>query len=183
MDGTDRKILEILQRTARVTNVQLAQAVDLSPPAVLERVKKLEERGVIRKYVALLDEAGVGKGTQAFVAVSLELHDPKSIESFARAVHESPAILECYHLAGDEDYLLKVLARDIAEYESFLLHSLTRIAGVRKVRTLFVLSTIKKATEIPLTDLHLNDNPAAARSLKRNEKAGTKNRIETEEKP
>ena len=152
MDRTDRRILEILQRSARTTNKQLAEAVDLSPPAVLERVKKLEERGVIQKYVALLDEAKAGKGTRAFVSVSLELHDPKSIERFTRAVQESPAILECYHLAGDEDYLLKVLAGDIAEYEAFLLNTLTRIPGVRKVRTLFVLSTIKKATEIRLSD-------------------------------
>ena len=150
MDSTDKKILEILQGAARVTNVQLAQEVALSPPAVLERVKKLEEKGVIQKYVTLLDEKRVGRGTQAFVSISLELHERTSIEGFTEAVGACPAILECYHLAGEEDYLLKVAVGDIGEYESFLHDTLTRIPGVRKIRTQFVLSTIKKATELSL---------------------------------
>jgi len=157
MDHIDKKILEILQRSARVTNVQLAQAVALSPPAVIERVKKLEEKGIIRQYVAIVDEKKVGKSTQSFVAVSLEFHEPSSIENFTRSVMECPAILECYHLAGEDDYMLKVLSRDVAEYESFLLDTLTRIPGVRKVRTLFILSTVKKETEIPLDHLDLLD--------------------------
>ncbi len=180
MDNTDKKILGLLQESARTTNVQLAQAVNLSPPAVLERVKKLEEKGVIRKYVTLIDEAKTGKGTQAFVAVSLELHDPESIDRFTLAVKECPAILECYHLAGEEDYLLKVLARDIAEYESFLLHTLTRIPGIRKVRTLFVLSTIKKSTKIPLDDFPVSEIPCNqknGKSAQRKETSRTKNRI------
>ncbi len=158
MDGTDKKILEILQKSARTTNVQLAEAVNLSPPAVIERVRKLKEKGVIREYVTLLDEASVGKGTQVFVAVSLELHEPKTIERFTRKVGDCSAILECYHIAGEYDYLLKVLASDIAEYENLLLHTLTRLPGVRQVRTLFVLSMIKRETEISLDNLPLQTN-------------------------
>lgn len=189
MDSTDKIILEKLQASARMTNVELAKAVGLSPPAVLERVKKLEDSGVIRQYVALLDEAGVGKGTQAFVAVSLELHDPKSVHNFTRAVKKHPAILECYHLSGEEDYLLRVLARDIAEYESFLLDTLLRMPGLRKVRTQFVLSTIKKDTAIPLENLPLSGaapaggrengakaNGAKAKNKKKKTGTGTTNR-------
>ncbi len=164
MDNTDRKILEILQGTARVTNVQLAQAVALSPPAVLERVKKLEEKGVIQKYVTLLDATRVGRGTQAFVAISLELHERASIEGFTEAVGACPAILECYHLAGEEDYLLKVAVGDIAEYESFLHNTLTRMPGVRKIRTQFVLSTIKKATELSLDRLPTTEHNGNSKS-------------------
>lgn len=164
MDNTDKKILEILQSSARVTNVQLAQAVALSPPAVLERVKKLEEKGIIQKYVTLLDENKVGRGTQAFVAISLEMHEPKSIEGFTEAVRECPSILECYHLAGEEDYLIKVAVGDIAEYEDFLRSTLTRMPGVRKIRTQFVLSTIKKVTELSLGHLATMENNGNART-------------------
>lgn len=189
MDQIDKKILGILQQSARTTNVQLAEAVELSPPAVIERVRKLKDKGVIRQYVTLLDETKVGKGTQAFVAVSLELHDPERIEAFTRKIKECPAILECYHLAGEYDYLLKVLASDIAEYENLLLCTLTRLPGVRQVRTLFVLSTIKKETEISLENLpiqdssHSNGSARESRNTTRNGNSGKRNRTKGKEQP
>ncbi len=152
----DKRILEILQTQGRIPNVQLAAEVGLSPSAVLERVRKLEERGIIDRYVTLLDSRKLGLGTVAFVAVSLNLHHADSIENFHRFVRESEKVLECYHVAGGEDYLLKVYTRDIEDYERFLLTSLTRTKGIDKVKTMFVLSTLKRETAIPLGGVPVN---------------------------
>jgi len=147
---SDRKILELLQENGRMPNVQIAEKVGLSPPAVLERVRKLEERGLITGYTALVDNRMAGLGTVAFVAVSLNLHHKDSIENFHAFVGESCSVRECYHIAGTDDYLLKVYARDIDDYENFLLHSLTRIEGIDRVKTMFVLSTLKREIGVPL---------------------------------
>ncbi|NIO02242.1 MAG: winged helix-turn-helix transcriptional regulator [Candidatus Latescibacteria bacterium] len=155
----DRQILEILQEEGRIPNVQLAAKVGLSPPAVLERVRKLEERGIIEKYVALVDNKKVGLGTVAFVAVSLNLHQKDSIENFHKFVGDCSDVLECHHLAGAEDYLLKIYSHDIDDYEDFLLNTLTRTKGIDKVRTMFVLSTLKKQTAVPLEWVKENLNP------------------------
>lgn len=146
----DRKILDILQKSGRIPNVQLAEKVGLSPSAVLERVRKLEEKKVIDRYVALVDSKKVGLGTIAFAAVTLNLHQQNSIENFHDFVKGCGKVLECYHLAGTEDYLLKIHSRDIDDYEHFLLSGLTRIKGINRVKTMFVLSTLKRETTIPL---------------------------------
>jgi len=146
----DRKILEVLQAQGRIPNVQLAAEVGLSPPAVLERVRKLEERDIIQKYVAIVDNKKVGLGTVIFVAVTLHLHQKDSIENFHNFVQECEKVLECYHLAGSEDYLLKIYSRDIDDYEHFLLNELTQIKGIDRVKTMFVLSTLKRETAVPL---------------------------------
>jgi Lrp/AsnC family leucine-responsive transcriptional regulator len=153
LHATDKQILEILQKQGRIPNVQLAAEVGLSPSAVLERVRKLEERGIIEKYVTILDSRKVGLGTIAFVAVSLSLHHKDAIENFHRFVKGNSKVLECHHLAGAEDYLLKVCSRDIDDYEQFLLNDLTRTKGVDKVRTMFVLSTLKRETAVPLVGI------------------------------
>ena len=168
----DRRILEILQTQGRISNVQLAADVGLSPSAVLERVRKLEERGIIERYVTLLDNRKIGLGTIAFVGVTLHHHQTDAIESFHRFVNESDKVLECYHLAGAEDYILKVYARDIDDYERFLLSSLTRTRGVDKVTTMFVLSTLKRETAMPLGGVE-GDRGGAARG--RGARKATKN--------
>jgi Lrp/AsnC family leucine-responsive transcriptional regulator len=152
MHPVDRQIVEILQAQGRISNVQLAERVGLSPPAVLERVRKLEERGVITGYTALVDNKKVGMGTVSFVAVSLNLHQKDSIEHFHTFVGECSSVRECYHIAGTDDYLLKVYTRDIDDYENFLLHSLTRIKGIDRVKTMFVLSTLKRETWVPIEE-------------------------------
>ncbi|MFA4948641.1 MAG: Lrp/AsnC family transcriptional regulator [Candidatus Krumholzibacteriia bacterium] len=159
---TDKRILEILQTQGRIPNVQLAAEVGLSPSAVLERVRKLEERGIIERYVTLLDNRKIGLGTIAFVAVSLNLHHPDSIENFHRFIGESDKVLECYHVAGGEDYLLKVFSRDIDDYEHFLLNSLTRTKGIDKVKTMFVLSTLKRETAMSLGAVEIRNGGKAA---------------------
>ncbi|MGD1048103.1 MAG: Lrp/AsnC family transcriptional regulator [Candidatus Krumholzibacteriaceae bacterium] len=159
----DKRILEILQAQGRIPNVQLAAEVGLSPSAVLERVRKLEERGIIQKYVTLLDNRKIGLGTIAFVGVTLHHHQTDAIEHFHRFVEESDKVLECYHLAGAEDYILKVYARDIDDYERFLLSSLTKTRGVDKVTTMFVLSTLKRETALPLDAVEIKNGGKAAR--------------------
>jgi len=154
---TDKRILEVLQAQGRIPNVQLAAEVGLSPSAVLERVRKLEERGIIERYVTLLDHRKIGLGTIAFVGVTLYHHQTDAIEKFHRFVRESDKVLECYHLAGSEDYLLKVYARDIDDYEHFLLDSLTKARGVDRVTTMFVLSTLKRETAMPLGGVEVKD--------------------------
>jgi Lrp/AsnC family leucine-responsive transcriptional regulator len=146
----DLKILEVLQNQGRISNVQLSNEVGLSPSAVLERVRKLEKRGVIEKYTALVSNKKVGLGTVAFVAVSLNLHQKNSIENFHRFIIENRKVRECYHIAGVEDYILKVYARNIDDYENFLLNELTRTKGIDRVKTMFVLSTLKRETALPL---------------------------------
>jgi Lrp/AsnC family leucine-responsive transcriptional regulator len=162
MHPTDKRILEILQAQGRIPNVQLAAEVGLSPSAVLERVRKLEERGIIERYVTLLDNRKIGLGTVAFVSVSLNLHHPDSIENFTRFIAESDNVLECYHVAGGEDYLLKVFSRDIDDYERFLLDGLTRTRGIDKVRTMFVLSTLKRETAMSLAGVEIRNGAKAA---------------------
>ncbi len=152
MHPVDRRIVEILQEQGRIPNVQLAERVGLSPPAVLERVRKLEERGVITGYTALVDNRKVGLGTVSFVAVSLNLHQKDSIENFHEFVGSCSSVRECYHIAGTDDYLLKVYTRDIDDYENFLMHSLTRIKGIDRVKTMFVLSTLKRETGVPVEE-------------------------------
>ena len=180
----DRRILEVLQSQGRIPNVQLAAEVGLSPSAVLDRVRKLEERGVIERYVALVDHKRVGLGTVAFVAVSLNLHQKDSIENFHRFVAGCAKVLECHHVAGTEDYLLKVYSRDIDDYEHFLLTALTRIKGVDRVRTMFVLSTLKRETAIPIDFGGDNEACVAMReSLKKGQEGQTEKTPGGEELP
>ncbi len=150
LDAVDREVVRLLQGNGRMTNTALAEAVGLTPTPMLARIKKLEQRGVITKYVALADPAALGRSTMAFVSVKLTAHRLATHESFLAAVTQLAEVLECHHIAGDEDFLLKVVLRDIREYEHFLLHRLSRIAGIDRVRTTFVLSTSKNETAIPV---------------------------------
>ena len=150
LDQIDKKILNLLQENGRITNAQLAKEVGLSPPPMLERVRKLEKNSIIKKYVALVDPKKVDRGTIAFVAVSLRFHRQDAIQEFVIEIQKFPEVLECYHITGEEDYLLKVIIKDIAEYERFLLEKLTRFSGISKIKTFFILSTLKQETKIPI---------------------------------
>jgi Lrp/AsnC family leucine-responsive transcriptional regulator len=152
LDLVDRKILAILQKNGRITNVKLASEVGLSPPTVLERVRKLEERGVIEKYVALVDPAKVGLGLCAFVQVSLSFHREKEIDRFRGEVLEFPEVLECYHVAGEGDYLLKVASKDIQAYRDWLVTKLTTLEVVQRVQTLIVFETMKRETKLSVDE-------------------------------
>ena len=147
LDDIDKKILNILQENGRITNAELASRVGMSPPPMLERVKKLEKKGIIKKYVTLLDPESIGKGTMALVSVSLDRHLIKSIDQFTRAIEKLPEVMECYHITGEEDYILKVAIKDIRKYEDFVLKKLTKIQAINKIKTSFVLSTVKYETK------------------------------------
>lgn len=150
LDATDIKILHLLQADARLTNKQLASHLDLSITPVFERVKKLERRGYIKRYAALLDAPRVGKGLIVFLTVRLLQHRSEMIERIRQEVMRLPEVMECYHIAGEEDYLLKVMVRDIAAYERFLLDKLTKIENIGHVKSSLVMSVIKHQTAFEL---------------------------------
>jgi DNA-binding Lrp family transcriptional regulator len=148
LDAIDRKILTLLQEDGAMTNTGLAKKVGLTPAPTLERVRKLEREGYIRKYVALVDQARLGKPVTAFVSVIMKSHGQQTDSSLRKAVAKLPEVLECHHIAGQEDYLLKVIAASPTDYERFVLGRLMKIAGIEKVKTTFVLSSSKLETKI-----------------------------------
>lgn len=150
LDETDVQILHLLQKDGRITNAELAKRVGLSPPSVLQRVRALEKAGLIRGYVALLDPERLGLRITAMIMISLALHQEQPIERFRRSIQEIPEIVECYHVSGDYDFLLKVVVRDMRAYEIFLREKLSKIKGIGKINTNFVLATTKQTTNIPL---------------------------------
>ncbi len=150
LDPTDRAILRELQQNARITHTELAQRVDLSAPGVQKRLRKLVEQGIIRGYAAMVDPESVGYGMLCFVQVTLQRHEPTAVEHFRVTVQSLPEVLECYHLTGEYDYLLKVLVRNRKHLETFLLDTLTPVPGMDKIRTSLVLNEIKATTAIPL---------------------------------
>ena len=150
LDDIDKKILDILQDNGRITNADLASQIGLSPPPMLERVKKLERNGVIRKYVALVDPQKVGKSIIVFASVTLARHRIKSIDQVREEFRNCPEILECYSITGEEDYLLKVAVKDIADYENFMFHRLAKIPAISRIKSFVVLSTVKYDTKITI---------------------------------
>jgi Lrp/AsnC family leucine-responsive transcriptional regulator len=150
LDDVDERILRELQADARVPNAELARRVALSPPATLERVRRLERLGLILGYHARLDRAKAGFGLTAFVMVSLELRQERPIERFRRAIGPAPEVLECHNVSGGFDFLLKVVARDMRHYEAFVRERLSQVQGVARIQTCFALSTAKETPLLPL---------------------------------
>jgi Lrp/AsnC family leucine-responsive transcriptional regulator len=151
LDEIDRRILAELQDNARISNVDLAARVGLSPSPCLRRVRDLEESGVIRRYATLLDPAAVGLGVSVFVQVSLERQIEVGLESFEARVLARPEVLECYLMTGDADYMLRVVVPDVAAFERFLLDHLTRIPGVASIKSSFALKQVTFRTALPIT--------------------------------
>lgn len=148
LDDFDKQILSVLQENGRITNAKLAADIGMSPSPMLERVKKLERTGVIHKYVALVNPEKVGKTTIAFVAVSLAVHQMGSLDHFTEEIRKLPEVMECYHISGDDDFILKVMVESIDAYREFVIDKLTKIGGISKIRTSFVLQPIKYTTRI-----------------------------------
>jgi len=144
----DYKVLRLLMQRGRATWSELAEHLGLSAPAAADRVRRLEERGVIRGYAALIDPAAAGYPLTAFVAVGLER--PKHRARFLAAVRSMPEIAECHHVAGDDDYLLKVRTRSPLHLDEILSNSLKGLPGVVRTRTTIVLSTSKESAVVPL---------------------------------
>ena len=159
LDRHDLEILDLVQSDAKTTQSEIAERVGLSVQAVSERLKKLESRGVIRKYVALLDAKRLGKDITSFVSVLLE--HPKHDDSFQEAVAKCPEILECHHVVGQYSYLLKVKVEDTAALESLLARRIKAIGGVSQTVTVVVLSTSKEETAIDIPFPRVAESRAA----------------------
>lgn len=153
LDRTDRRILMALQRDGRLTNQELADRVSLSPSPCLRRVRRLEEEGYIRQYVALLDAEKVGFGLVAYVTIRLNKHSGSShapMSDFARDVQMWPEVVACYAMTGDMDYLLRVQVQDLAHFSRFAMDTLMQHPAVIDMRSSFALQKIKETTELVL---------------------------------
>jgi Lrp/AsnC family leucine-responsive transcriptional regulator len=163
LDKTDRKILSILQQDGRLSNQDVADKVSLSPSPCLRRIKRLEEAGVIRQYVALLDPAQIGLGLLAYVNVRLEKHSEASSNAagarratssphadFASSVAHWPEVVACYAMTGEMDYLLRVHVEDMDHFSRFMMQTLLSHPAVADVKSSFALQRIKDTTALPL---------------------------------
>jgi Lrp/AsnC family leucine-responsive transcriptional regulator len=150
LDRIDVALLEHLQRDGRATTVELSEAVSLSPSPCHRRQKLLEEAGIIRRYVALLDQERVGLPVNVFVNVELSGQTDEQLAGFEQAVSQCPEVMECYIMTGSSDFLLRVVASDLAAYEMFLRTKLTRMPAVRSIRSAFALKRVIYRTNLPL---------------------------------
>lgn len=150
LDDLDRQILHLLQENSRISSTELARQVNLSPPGLLKRLKKLEENGIIERYVTLINREALGLDLLCFAQVTLAHHQPECIGQFCDSVTAWPEVLECHHLSGEFDYLLKVVVNNRSSLEKFLSEKITRIPGVDRIRTSIVLNEIKASTSLPL---------------------------------
>ena len=150
LDALDHKALNLLSRHGRATWAELGQLLGLSAPSAADRVRKLEVQGVIRGYAALLDPASVGYPLTAYISVSLASHRHRA--SFLRGIEKLEQICECHHVAGDDDYLLKVRCRDAEDLDHLLVHRLKGKLGVARTRTTIVLSTAKESVRVPIAE-------------------------------
>ncbi|MFC3127209.1 Lrp/AsnC family transcriptional regulator [Pseudoroseomonas globiformis] len=153
MDDIDRRILASLQRSARLTNVELAAEVGLSPSPCLRRVGLLEKAGVIVGYHASLDRIGLGLGLTVFVGIKVERHQDEAAEAFRKAVRALPEVVACHLVSGEADFLLQVVVPDLAAYERLLLQTLLKLPGVRDIRSNFAIQTVKEQASLPLDHL------------------------------
>ena len=150
LDAIDRSILDELQRDGRLSNVDLAQRVHLSPSACLRRVKLLEDAGVIDRYVALVNAKAVGQPGTSFTIVNLERLTSSAIEAFEHTVRDTPQILDCFYVAGTNDYLIRFTYRDSEDLERFHAEVLMRLPGVVRSNSMLVLRTVKRTTALAL---------------------------------
>ncbi|MCO6485677.1 MAG: Lrp/AsnC family transcriptional regulator [Saprospiraceae bacterium] len=150
LDKTDLQIIKILQTNSKITNLQLSKRIGLSPAPTLERVRKLENSGVIASYHARIDPAVVGFQVQTFVLVSLDWKTNKALPSFLDKIKDIPEIVECHIITGEADCLLKIIATDIPSYERLLFNTLTKLDEIERLKTLMTLSTPKQLVLLPL---------------------------------
>jgi Lrp/AsnC family transcriptional regulator, leucine-responsive regulatory protein len=150
LDAIDRLILAELQTNGKLSNVELAQRVHLSPSATLRRVKQLEDEGVIAQYVALLNPKAIGQHGTSFTIINLENMSNALLGAFEQAVRDEPQILDCFYVAGSNDYMIRFAYRDAEDLERFHTEVLMRLPGVERSNSMLVLRTVKKTTALPL---------------------------------
>ncbi len=150
IDKVDRKIIEILQTNAKITNAQLAKEIGLSPAPTLERVKKLENQGIISSYHAKLNPEAVGLGVNTFVMATLKAHNKNHIQKFIDEIENIPEVIECHHVTGSGDFILKVIAKDIPSYQDLMLEKVSEIEVIDNLQSMIILSTFKDSKVLPL---------------------------------
>ena len=150
LDSIDRAILNELQAQGRLSNQELAQRVHLSPSACLRRVKALEDNGVIAQYVALVNPRAVGKHGISYTIINLENMNTPLLQAFEQAVRDEPEVLDCFYVAGTNDYLIRFAYRDAEDLERFHADVLMRLPNVARTNSLLVLRTVKKTTALPV---------------------------------
>ena len=150
LDEIDRKLLNLLQQDSRLTLQQLADKVGLSPTPCHRRIRLLEERGVIARYSATVDQRKVGLPVSVFISIKLARQTEEDLQKFAKAVALWPEVLECYLMTGHRDYLMRVVVADLSAYEQFLKQKLTRLDIVASIESSFALDQIKYSTALPL---------------------------------
>lgn len=150
LDNIDRKILEILQANGKITNAQLAKEIGLSPAPTLERVKKLERKGVISSYHAKLDHNMIGLGVSTFVLASLKSHSKKHLEHFVESIDRIDEIVECHHITGSGDFILKIVCKDIQAYQILMLEKVSDIEGVDNLQSMICMATYKDSKVMPI---------------------------------
>lgn len=146
----DRQVLGFLQENGRITNAELARRLNLSAPGLQKRLRKLEKNGVIDHYVTLVNRKALGLDLLCFAQVTLAHHQPECVRNFCNGVKGLPEVLECHHLTGEFDYLLKVVVANHQDLEKFLVEKITQIPGVDRIRTSIVLNEVKASTSLPL---------------------------------
>jgi Lrp/AsnC family transcriptional regulator, leucine-responsive regulatory protein len=150
LDDTDKKALNALQADGRLSNVELARRIDLSPPATHARLRRLEHDGYITGYTALLDREKAGFDLLCIIQISLQMHQLEQVEAFRELVRKMPEVLECHHITGEYDYLLKVVLRNRKDLERFVVDRLTPVPGVARIQTSLVLTEVKSTTALPI---------------------------------
>lgn len=152
LDNIDRKILAILQSTAKITNAQLSKEIGLSPAPTLERVKKLENSGILKSYHATLDTEKIGLGVSTFVLVSLKGHNKENIDVFLKEINQIDEVIECHHVTGSGDFILKIIAQDISSYQKLMLEKVSNISVLDNMESMVILSTFKDSKVIPVPE-------------------------------
>ena len=148
LDQTDKKLLEFLQEDCKLTNKELSSKIHLSTTAIFERIKKLEKEGVIDKYVALVDKRKVDRSFVTFCHVKLEKHSQEYVVQFEEEVKGLEEVVECYHVSGDYDYLLKVHVKDMVAFREFMVNKLTSISHIGSTHSMFMINEVKHTTAI-----------------------------------
>jgi Lrp/AsnC family leucine-responsive transcriptional regulator len=150
LDKVDKSMLRALQADGRLSNVELARKISLSPPAAHSRLRRLEKDGYIRQYTAVVDREKAGYDLLCFIHISLQMHQVTQVEKFREATRKMPEVLECHHITGEYDYLLKVVLRNRKDLERFVVDKLTPIPGVARIHTSLVFTEVKSTMALPL---------------------------------
>lgn len=151
LDKIDFKILKILQENGRITNIQLSMDIGLSPAPTLERVRKLEQIGIIQSYHAMVNEELLGLGIKSYLQVSINYQKANAIHNFKEHVMNIDEIIECHQIAGSSDFLLKTIVSDIKSYEKLITDKISKIPEIAKIQTMTVINTVKKTHSLPIS--------------------------------